>query len=208
MSKFLFFYSIITTLVVIGAAIGLTSLTRERKRLQENQTALCRDVEHYRTKAGEEAAAAQVLRLRCGEYEQLRAGDAQRIRELGIRLRRLEAVSTTHTESNLTVRASLRDTIIERDTVYICDTVHLRDTVQKFCWQDSWVKVEGVIDSVGVECSIRSIDTLRQIVHRVPRRFLCFRYGTKYLRQEIISSNPHTYIIYTEYIEFPRKRHR
>lgn len=51
---------------------------------------------------------------------------------------------------------------------------------------------------------IESRDTLRQIVHRIPRRFLFIRWGTKALRQEIISSNPHTRIVYSEYIRIER----
>ena len=49
-----------------------------------------------------------------------------------------------------------------------------------------------------------SADTLRQVVHRVPRRFLFIRWGTKALRQEIVSSNPHTRIIYSDYVKFER----
>ena len=37
-----------------------------------------------------------------------------------------------------------------------------------------------------------------------PRRFLFIRWGTKALRQEIISSNPHTRIVYSEYIRIER----
>lgn len=45
----------------------------ENRRLVQNQTALAAEVAHYRTQAGQEAASAQVLRLRCGEFEALRA---------------------------------------------------------------------------------------------------------------------------------------
>ena len=52
--------------------------------------------------------------------------------------------------------------------------------------------------------SIRSVDTLRQAVHRIPRRFLFIRWGTKALRQEIVSTNPHTRIVYAEYVKIER----
>lgn len=55
-----------------------------------------------------------------------------------------------------------------------------------------------------MQCEIHSIDTLHQVVHRVPRRFLFFRWGTKALRQEIHSSNPSTRIIYTDYVIIAR----
>ena len=53
-------------------------------------------------------------------------------------------------------------------------------------------------------CRIRSVDTLRQAVHRIPRRFLFIRWGTKALRQEIVSTNPHTRIVYAEYVKIER----
>lgn len=53
-------------------------------------------------------------------------------------------------------------------------------------------------------CRIRSIDTLRQVVHRIPRRFLFIRWGTKALRQEIVSTNPHTRIVHAEYVKIER----
>ena len=38
----------------------------------------------------------------------------------------------------------------------------------------------------------------------VPRRFLFFRWGTKAIRQEIIPANPHTRIVYAEYVQLSR----
>ena len=62
--------------------------------------------------------------------------------------------------------------------------------------------VDGVIDNDSVSCSVSSVDTLHQIIHRIPRRFLFFRYGTKAIRQEIVSSNPHTEVVYSEVVSF------
>ena len=78
------------------------------------------------------------------------------------------------------------------------------DTLRGFRWEDPWTVVEGRLRNDSVTCRIRSVDTLRQIVHRIPRRFLFIRWGTKALRQEIVSSNPHTRIVYAEYIRLER----
>ena len=72
------------------------------------------------------------------------------------------------------------------------------------CWRDAWVTVEGRIRTDSVACRVESTDTLRQVVHRIPRRFLFIRWGTKALRQEIVSSNPHTRIVYSDYVKFER----
>ena len=88
MKKFFLLYALAVTLSLAGV---LRRYRTETHRLEQNQRALLSQVERYRTRAGEAAASAEVLQLRCREFERLRAGDAERIRQLGIRLRRVEA---------------------------------------------------------------------------------------------------------------------
>ena len=140
-------------------------------------------------------------RPRCsGEFETLRAADAEQIRRLGIRLRRLEAAAKAVAVTDAEIRTPLRDTVVVR----IHDTLPVRDTVRMFRWRDPWISVEGRIGRDSAACRIRSVDTLRQAVHRIPRRFLFIRWGTKALRQEIVSTNPHTRIVYAEYVKIER----
>ena len=143
------------------------------------------------------------------EFERLRAGDAERIRQLGIRLRRVEAAATLATATEIDVQVPLHDTIVRRDFAAVCDSGRLAaavrfDTVRSFRWRDPWVTVEGRIRGDSADCRVESVDTLRQVVHRVPRRFLFIRFGTKAVRQEIVSSNPHTRIVYAEYVRFAK----
>ena len=190
MRRFLFCYALLATALLLA---GYRRHRSETQRLLQNQSALSAETEHYRIRCGEEAASVQVLRLRCAEFERLRAADAERIRALGVRLRRLEAAAT---------RTPLRDTVIVRQR----DTLLVRDTVRLFRWRDAWVRVEGAIGADSVRCRVESVDTLRQIVHRIPRRFLFIRWGTKALRQEIVSTNPHTRIVCSEYVRIERAR--
>lgn len=196
MKKALFLYALAVTALLLCT---LRYYRSENRRLEQNQTALASDLHHYRTRLGEEAASVQALRLRCAEFEELRAADAARIRQLGIRLRRVEAAAKSSTQTAVVLRAPLRDTLVPRRAA-----VPAWDTLRRFRWRDPWVTVEGSIGRDSVECRIRSVDTLRQVVHRVPRRFLFIRWGTKALRQQIVSSNPHTRIVYTEYVRIER----
>ena len=125
----------------------------------------------------------------------LRAADAEQIR-----LRRLEAAAKAVAVTDAEIRTPLRDTVVVR----IHDTLPVRDTVRMFRWRDPWISVEGCIGRDSAACRIRSVDTLRQAVHRIPRRFLFIRWGTKALRQEIVSTNPHTRIVYAEYVKIER----
>lgn len=187
-------------LTICGAAAAAMTmrcctLEDEVSRHRRNAAALGDSLIHYRTRLGEAAASAAVLELRCDEFRRLHAEDAERIRSLGLRLRRLESHST--------VAAATQTEVV----TVLHDTVTLRDTLRRFEWSDGHVSAAGEIRGDSVSCRIESIDTLRQIVHRIPHRFLFIRYGTKALRQEIVSSNPHTTIICAEYIEFtPRRR--
>ena len=187
MKKYLFLYAVLTTALL---AYGYARYRHETRRLTQNQDALASGIEHYRTRLGQEAASVQALRLRCAEFERLRAEDAASIRRLGIKLRRLEAAAKTVTATSVD--------LLRRDTLRI------RDTLKLFRWRDAWVTVEGRIRTDSVACRVESTDTLRQVVHRIPRRFLFIRWGTKALRQEIVSSNPHTRIVYSDYVKFER----
>lgn len=206
MKKYLVLYALAVTLLLAGM---VRRYRTEICRLERNQHALLSQVERYRTRAGEAAATVEALQLRCREFERLRAGDAERIRQLGVRLRRVEAAATLATATRIDVRAPLGDSVVRRDFAAVCDsgrmTAALRvDTVRLFRWHDPWVRVEGRIRGDSVACRVESVDTLRQVVHRVPRRFLFFRFGTKAVRQEIVSSNPHTRIVYAEYVRFTK----
>ena len=192
MKKILIIYALCATLVAVWGC------TRHRgaERLDNNQTALMEQVRLYRTRLDESAASVRALQLQCEEFRKLRADDARRIRDLGVKIRRLEATSTTVTETEVEIATPLRDSVI------------LRDTLRAFGWRDAWVSVDGLIRHDSVACRIESVDTLRQVVHRVPRKFLFIRYGVKAIRQEIISSNPHSRIVYSEYIELKKSRKR
>lgn len=133
------------------------------------------------------------MQLQLKEFKEQHSRDAKQIKALGLQLRRVESVARSATESKVEFVAPRTDTVL------------VRDTLSLFRWRDEWVKVEGIIRGEEVECRVESIDTLHQIVHRVPHRFLFVRYGTKAIRQEIVSSNPHSHIVYAEYIELPKR---
>lgn len=206
MKKYLVLYALVVTLLLAGA---LRRYRTETRRLERNQHVLLSQVAHYRTRAGEAAASVEALQLRCREFERLRADDARRIQQLGIRLRRVEAATTLATATAIELRAPLRDTVVRRDCTPVCDSGRMAaavrfDTVRRFRWHDPWVTVEGAICGDSAACRVVSVDTLRQVVHRVPRRFLFLRFGTKAVRQEIVSSNPHTRVVYAEYVRFAK----
>ena len=195
MRKILFYYSVATTLLLIACGLYLRHSAGEVARLRNNNEAIVSETKLYKTRLDESAASVVALQLRIDEYRKQHDRDTKRIKALGIRLRRVESMATAATQSQVEFVAPRHDTVI------------LRDTLSLFRWNDNWVSIEGTIKGESVECKVESIDTLRQVIHRVPRRFWFIRYGTKAIRQEITSSNPHTRIVYAEYIELPKRKH-
>ena len=200
-------YALVVAFVVallLGWHLNLANRenTRLTTKLSEKITehrALTNSVEHYRTLAGESAASVEALRLHTAELERLRSEDAELIRSLRLRIRRVEALTTTAIEGEYDIVAP-----IVSDTQALADSMLQPTAIKHFEWSDGWATVRGRIEEDSISCEIATIDTLHQIIHRVPRRFLFFRFGTKTLRQEIISSNPHNRIVYAEYIEVER----
>ena len=194
MKKSLLIYAVGATLLLITGATILHQRADEIARLRNNCEALSSETKFYQTRLGESAASVIALQLNLNEYREQHKRDLKRIRSLDVRLRRVESTAKTATKSEVEFVAPR------------CDTILLRDTLSLFRWNDAWTNVEGIIRGTEVECKVESVDTLHQVIHRVPHKFWFIRYGTKAIRQEIVSSNPHTKIVYTEYIELPKCR--
>lgn len=222
-------YLIMALLVLSGLlwiqTVRLRDERAEHRRVQSNNEVLTDSVEFYRTASGKHAASRQVLELRASELERYNAQLAATVRELRIKARRLEAAAMTATRTEVQITAPLESagpqlTAWEKYGAGVrraADSVKVAldrefsglpkvPEAKVFRWSDRHVSVDGMIRADSVSCHVESIDTLQQVVHRVPRRFLFIRWGTKAVRQEVVSSNPHTNIVYTEYIELKRKK--
>jgi len=199
MRKILIYAVIFLSILAAVLYWQLSEVKTEKKRLVNNQEALLTDVETYKTEAGKNAASVLRLELSKSELEAYNGELTQRIEDLNIKLKRVQAATTTATQTNVEIKTIIKDTIIYRDTGML--------VLPAIKWQDPWVNVDGIIkpDST-VDLSIQSVDTLFQVVHRVPKKFWFIKYGTKAIRQEITSSNPHTKIVYSEYIELEGRK--
>lgn len=188
-------------LIILGVLIlwivilsyGLKKERAEKERFKANQTALLSQVEYWSTENEKSAADVLRLTLTVNELENSNARLRATADELNIRLRRIQSASTTATNTEVKVITEVRDSIVYRDSVIV--------PVKAFTWRDSWTDVNGVIERDSVNLSVSSVDTLTTIVHKVPHKFWFIKWGCKAIKQTVISSNPHTKITYTEYIE-------
>lgn len=190
----IFKYCVIALLLIIAwLSYSVDRIKDERDRYKSNQTTLMSRVEFYQTENGKSVASVQRLMLTFDELKENYDSVCRTADELRIKVKRLQSVSNTATKSEVIFKTVVRDSM-----VYVKgDPVDL----SVFDWRDPWTDVSGIIDRDSVELHIQSCDTLVQMVHRVPHKWWFIKWGTKAIRQEVMSRNPHTKMVYSEYLE-------
>ena len=197
MNKYLVYLSALLLVAVMALSWLYKTEKREKKRLANNQEALLTDMETYKTEAGKNAASVLRLELSKSELEKYNKDLTQTVSDLKIKISRIQSASTTATSTDYSITTPVRDSIVYRDRL-------IPDTLKRITYNDAWLDLNGTIQKGIFSGNIQSRDTLVQIVHRIPKKFLFFKWGTKAIRQEVTTKNPHSKIVYTQYIELKR----
>lgn len=197
MRKLLIYINMALLVAVVSLSCWLGNVITEKKRLANNQEALLTDVEYYKTESGKNAASVLKLELSKSELERHCQALTKTVDDLNIKISRIQSASTTVTKTEVEIQTVVRDSIVYRD---------LPISIKVINWRDPWIKLNGVLDGDTFSAKIESVDTLQQVVHRIPKKFLFIKWGTKAIRQEVVSSNPHSKIVYTEYIELKGRK--
>jgi hypothetical protein len=164
----------------------------ERKRFQANQSSLLEDVTRYKTKDSLNVASIQSLTLSVDEFKTYNSDLTKSVKSLGLKVNRLQSAASTGTVTNTKIKADLKDSLKNGGNIKCLE------------YKDPYLTVDGCIVNDVFEGEIESRDTIDQFVHRVPKKFLFIKYGTKAIRQEVLSRNPHTNITYSKYIELKK----
>ena len=174
---------------VTGAAMHQCKrLQQDNERLSANIASLSAGTQQYKTEAGKQAARAQQLELTAGELKQHCADLQARLNDMGIKNKYLQRAVYASTQMSAKV-----DTVVRDSIVYVPQLARL-DTLQVLQWADAWVRLNGTIHAGRFSGSITSQDTITVAVHRVPKKFLFIKWGTKRIDVSVASSNPHTII--------------
>lgn len=185
---------ILCAIVLVLAWLLFSQERAEKERYKANQTALLSDVAYYKTENERNVASVRALTLTKSEIETYNKNLAERCDELEISLRRLISANITNMQTDYHLVGELRDSLVLR-----YNTI---DTLRCMDYDDSYLTFSACVDSGGMYVAdIVSRDTVTAIVHRIPRRFLFFKFGTKEVRQEVYCANPRTQIITTQYVE-------
>lgn len=202
---------VLVPLLLVLALMQCAKYKRESERLSRNQDILLHngEVEIGRTPDGRATASSNTLLLRASELGRLDDSLlAVTQRNLGIKDKRVMAVARTASSMDVQVAAPIEKiqekgfgTDITTDSTCISSNPGgVLPPIQHVSWSDPWVRLEGFIRGDTLHAKVESRDTLQMIVHRVPKRFLFFRFGTKAVRMEVVSQNPHTSLSYPRLI--------
>lgn len=174
----------------------LRRIRSDRDRLSANISALTNSHRFYKTRDSLNITSIEMLTFQLSEYKRIHREDYELIRKLRLRPGRIEAVGKNVTETAYSIQLPVKDTVrIIR---------HRPDTVKNFVYCTPYIDLNGIIRNDSVSIQLKSYDTLMQVIHRVPRKFWFIRYGTKSIRQEVFSTNPHSVITYSEIIRLGR----
>lgn len=195
-------YLAITVILLLSTlAISVRScnnVKQERDRFADNQRTLLGEAYYYETQNNLSVASVERLTLKASELEQGNTDLIKVCDDLKIKVKRLQSASTTAAETIYDFKTILKDSVIIRNSVIL-------DTLRCLSYKDPWISFDGCTgDNINFSVQIECTDTITQIVHRVPRQFWFIKWGTKAIRQEVISKNPHTKITYSEYIELKK----
>lgn len=183
------------------AVRSCVNVKADRDRLRNNQNLLLHNgnIEISETSSGRSRASVPALNIRPSEFR--RSGDSllKITKSAGIKPSRISEAATAATTTSANIITPIWHS---PDTASIpADSLHRPDSLICFSWHDSWLSLSGCVSDSLFRGSVSSTDTLDIIVHRIPKRFLFFRFGCKQVRMDIISRNPHTRLTYARYYQ-------
>lgn len=178
---------LIAALVLAGLVAFLTGTVKRQKaeisRLDNNITAVTETARQYKTKAGDNAEEVRRLTLKHSELELFNADLEKKVREMGIKLKNLQAVNRMESETKIAVTVPNVKPETDKSVKSVNRFAHYFDG-----WND--VKVESRPDSTKIE--VKNVDTLDVVTHVKQKRLLFFRVGKPIPKTTVSNKNPKT----------------
>lgn len=205
MKKLKIIISVIVTVALLASTVMTVRYREEVKRLKENQAALLAPemIVEYRTSLGKNVAEIQALNLKVSELKASNDTLLNITHELGIKNRRLLELAQATTRTSHDIAVSVRDSIVPRP--FSGDSMAtINDTLRCLTYVDPWLSLDGCVQNDTFTGSMESRDTLDFIVHKVPKRFLFFRFGCKAIHMDVVNHNPHGIITHAKYVRIAK----
>lgn len=187
---------LLITVIALGGLVTLQQyrvnrLKKERDRHQMNSDALLSELKQWQVDSTTMATDVKTLRLTVDELERYRAEDAAKIKQMGVKIKKLQAAAKHEIEMNAPITASVWDSVVIRDTIVVVKTVSMNTP---------YLRLQGVIERDSLIGSVHLPVTLHQAVWIEYKRRWLFWKKVKTVHQTITSDNPYVEILYSEYI--------
>ena len=170
----------------------ITSIKQARDRYQQNSDVLLSDMKQWQVDSTTMATDVKSLRLTVDEFKRYRAEDLAKIKQLGVKIKNLEAAAKHQMEVNAEITAAVKDSVVIRDTVPVL--------VKSVSMNTPHIQLCGIIEKDSLIGKIHLPVTLRQAVWIEYKRRWLFWKKVVAVHQIITSDNPHVEIKYSEYI--------
>jgi len=197
--------SLITVLITVIWTLTVKKEAQKVDVMRGNIRALKDEVNYYRTSDSLSAASVERLTLALSEFKEYYDDLAVEAAKLKLNVKRLETVNRTATKTVVEFKTVYRDTIInviekagEEEEMFKTDTIRCANYEDKFITMN-FCEIKGIPRG-----TIEVRDTLIHFVHRVPKKFLFFKWGTKAVKMEVVSLNPYTKISHAEFIQLKK----
>ena len=189
MKRIKFIIACIFVLAPVILFVRNRKLNEQVKVLSNNQNTLLDSVSHYKIVDSLNVAKVKELTLTVDEYKRYRAEDAILIKKL--KADKPKEVIKTITETRTEI-------VTLFDTVYV-------DSVKRFKYDDKWIKVDGLVYSDSVKLNIKNYEELLIVESLQKKKFWFIKlpvklFGYKHKQINVISKNPNTQILSTEFI--------
>lgn len=187
-------------LVIVAALVGtvwlqqrkVVRLKQERDRHEQNSDALLSDLKRWQVDSATMATDVKTLRLSVDEFKRYRANDLAKIKEMGIKIKHLEAAAKHEIEVDAPIHAVIRDSVVVRDSVVL--------RVQAVSMMNPYIQLHGVIERDSLIGSVHLPVTLRQAMWIEYKRRWLFWKKVKAVHQVITTDNPYVEVKYSEFI--------
>lgn len=163
-------------------------LVKERDKYQMNSDAMLSDLKRWQVDSTTMAVDVKSLRLSVDEYERYRAEDAAKIKQMGVKIKNLEAAAKHNIEVNAPINATVRDSVVIRDTVPVL--------VKAVAMNTPHIQLNGIIENNSLIGTVHLPVVLHQAIWVEYKRRWLFWKKVKAVHQTITTDNPHVQITY------------
>ena len=197
--------TVIIAAVIVSLLLTISVLVHANKKLRQERAAyrsntevLLSDLEHYKTKSGEDAVRVGELQLRVSELEKYRAEDAAIIKDMGVKNKELEQLTKVYQQTIYHLEGQAHDTVfIEVDTGE-------ETAAQCAEYSDQWLDFLCCIYEDGsYKADVQTRDSIIYVEHVEYARALGFLWRTRRIKsreQSILNRNPNATIVGAEFI--------